>query len=100
MKGKKEYKLTCRDCSKAFIAFSRKALRCPKCKEEHLRIAAHARYVAKGRNKKRTKRKVPAMTISAVIKALEKYNKEHGTRHTYGIFVSLMERGVINVEEN
>jgi hypothetical protein len=39
------------------------------------------------------------MSINDVLRAMKKYNEEHGTYHTYGQFVSLMERGIINVGE-
>ncbi len=102
MKDKKEYKVICIEekCKREFIAFSKKALRCPKCKEEHLRITAHARYVEQRHKKKRRPRKLPPMSINDVVRATARYNKKHNTCISEGLFVSMMERGLIDVGEN
>jgi hypothetical protein len=100
MRVKKEYTVICIEekCGCEFIAFSPKALRCPKCKEEHLRLAAKLKQSKCRKNAKQNKN-LPKMSINDVLKAMKKYNEEHGTYHTYGQFVSLMERGIINVGE-
>lgn len=98
MRVKKEYIVTCIDCGREFIAFSPKALRCPKCKEEHLRLAAKLKQSKRSRNAKQTKN-LPKMSISETLKALKKYNEENGVYLSYGTFVSLMDRGEINVGE-
>ena len=91
MRELKEYEIICLDCGIPFIAHSTQALRCPECKAKHKRAMSRVGY--------RPLSKAAKMSIKEVLKALKKYNQEHGTRYEYGEFVSLMERGVIDVGE-
>lgn len=102
MRLKKEYTLICIEekCGKEFIAHSKNAKRCPACRLERQRLAAQEKYRLYGHRRRTPIFIETKMTIEEVVSALTKYNKEHGTRYTYGIFVSLLERGIIHVGEN
>lgn len=93
MRDRKEYELICIECGIPFIAFSNKALRCPDCKAKHKRVPALG-----GRKNYKRLSKAAKMSIEEVLRTLKKYNRENGTRHSYGQFVSLIERGVIDVD--
>lgn len=100
MRVKKEYIVACIECGYKFVAYSPKALRCPECRERHIREAALLRHKSKTKGKDFRKNKnLPKMSISETLKALKKYNEENGVYLSYGTFVSLMERGEINVGE-
>lgn len=91
MRVRKEHHLNCIDCGHEFIAYSSKGLRCDECRTEHLRRrkAAHqATYRSTNYVKAKAKKTTPHLTIGEVLKAMERYNKTHGTHLSYGKFVS------------
>lgn len=94
MRIRKPVEVICVDCGHTFTAYSRGALRCAECKVEHKRRTA-AVGMASFRNGKKSKPYKVRKTIREVLKELEKYNKKHGTRLSYGQFVQKMEAGEI-----
>ena len=87
-------KLNCIDCGKVFTTKSPKALRCEKCKHEHLLQMAkesHRKQVAKRNYEKRKRAKI---SIRQILREMEEYNKEHNTSLSYGQYVSLIDRGM------
>lgn len=92
MRVKKNYNCICIDCGATFVAHQPKALRCPTCKTEHLRTLRRE-FSRKIRAEERRTinqktRYAPSLPIVETIIACEKYNREHGTRLSYGQFVS------------
>lgn len=92
MRKKTNYNLSCVDCKAPFVAHHPKALRCDKCKAEHLRQKSKE-YIQHTRDNERRKIRavlphLPKLSIRETIVACEKYNREHGTRLSYGQFVS------------
>lgn len=100
-KPRRPIQVQCIDCPTIFTAYSSKALRCEECRAAHLRrnkAAAQARYRSTNYVSAKAKKTTPHLTIGEVLKAMERYNKEHNTHYTYGQFVALMEGGKIIVE--
>ena len=96
-KPSKPVELTCVDCKKTFIAYSRSALRCSECKQDHLRrikVAAQAVYRSPAYINAKGKKKPPKMSLREVLKELESYNKENNTCLSYGEFVTMLDKGV------
>lgn len=94
MKPRQPINKNCIDCGYVFVAYSNKALRCPKCRKEHLRQMKadnQARYRTEEYKTAKAKRKPPKMSMSEVLAAQEKYNKEHKTHISYGKFVQMLE---------
>lgn len=98
-KPRKPVQVQCIDCGCTFTALSRKALRCEKCNILHKQNAWH-------QNKERARVRramkniyVPSMTIAEVVRATAEYNKIHGTLISEGMYVSLMERGLLDAGE-
>lgn len=90
MRIKKERKpihLNCVDCGAVFTAFNSNALRCPKCRAAH-KNQEHKEYQASQRARARSSTIKPNMSVGEVLKAMERYNKAHGTHLSYGKFVS------------
>ena len=97
-KPRRTIKVICQDCGITFDAKARSNLRCENCKKAW---AKQQSKNCKYRNQLKTVKQVkarPNMSIREVVKAMEKYNKIHNTRYTYGRFVALMEGGKIYVE--
>lgn len=93
MRVKKPVQVVCVDCGCEFIAYSRAALRCEKCKEENLRLKKKkSQEKCRGVYKNHKKLK-PKMSIGEVVMELEKYNRENHTHLTYGQYVALKEKG-------
>lgn len=99
-KPRRPIQVQCIDCPTIFTAYSSKALRCEECRKAAKRTMdakSQAKYRQANYNPTRTKAtKVPKMSIREVIVAMERYNKAHKTRYTYGQFVALMEGGKID----
>ena len=102
MQGRVLQEIICVDCGKVVTAYNKTRQRCPECalirrKETHKEWMESTK---KPRQKKPKAVKMkPPMTIGEVIKAMEKYNKEHKTHYTYGQYVSLMEGGRLDGRE-
>lgn len=97
-KEKKPVEVVCVDCGHTFTAFSIRALRCAECKEENLRrvkATKQAKYRSEAYARSKARKNVPSISITEVIKAMEKYNKKHGTRLSYGPYVQKMESGEV-----
>ena len=93
-KEKQPIQLNCMDCGEVFIAYSKKALRCEKCrilskKQRSKDWMQKDRAMSKNKTTKMPLKK----TIREVLRELEIYNKEHKTRLSYGQFVQKMEGG-------
>jgi len=95
MRVKKPVQVVCVDCGCEFIAYSRAALRCEKCKEENLRLKKKkSQEKCRGVYKNHKKLK-PKMSIGEVLTMLKDYNEENSTNLSYGKFVLLLERGLV-----
>lgn len=96
-KPQKPVEVTCKECGVKFIAYSRKALRCPECRRNAIREQnkSYQRQLQQSIKevKKITTKKTyrPPMTINEVVNEMEKYNKVHGTCLSYGQFVLILE---------
>jgi hypothetical protein len=73
----KLFDLKCAECYKVFCNPDENERFCPECK--------------KIRDKKKPKKK-PSKSLYQITKEIEKYNKEHGTRLTYGEYVSSVDK--------
>ncbi len=97
MRVRKPIEKTCIDCGEVFIAYGNKALRCLECRKVKQLKQVKAYQENKRQQKKPQPKKKyiyrPKLTIREVLRALEKYNKEHKTHISYGQFVALMEKG-------
>lgn len=99
-KPRRTIKVICQDCGITFDAKARSNLRCEKCKKawanwQSKNCKYRSRLQAQTLKRGTTR---PKMSIREVVKAIEKHNKIHNTRYTYGKFVALMEGGKIYVE--
>ena len=84
-KEPKPISVECIDCGEVFTAFSRRALRCEKCRElAKKKTSAEWMKDSRSVQPKRKPKTHPKMSIREVLKAMDKYNKEHGTHLTYG----------------
>lgn len=95
-KPRKPIQVICVDCGCEVTAYSTKALRCDECRAAHLRrskAVSQAKYRSTNYIKAKAKKTTPHLTIGEVLKAMERYNKEHGTHLSYGQFVQKMESG-------
>ena len=100
MRVKRELKpieVKCIDCPKVFIAYSKKAKRCPVCRKIKARAQSkkcmeYLREYRKAPSKKETLFR-PKLTIGEVLRELEIYNKANGTHLSYGQFMVLLEKG-------
>ena len=95
-KPRRTIKVICQDCGITFDAKARSNLRCEKCKKAWAKRQSR-NYKDRNRVKLKTKiyRTRPSMSIREVIRAMEKYNREHNTYLSYGQFVQKMEAGKI-----
>ena len=73
----KLFDLKCAECGKVFRSPNEEEKFCPDCK--------------KIKEKKKRKPKSDK-SLWAVLRELEKYNKEHGTKLSYGEYVSLVDK--------
>lgn len=93
----KPIEVICVDCNTSFIAYTKKAKRCEVCrvrrkkeltKEWHKRESKSCRCVESHLKKAKEK---PKKTMKEVLRAMEKYNKEHGTCLSYGQYIQMCE---------
>ena len=78
----KLFDLKCAECSKIFRNPDENERFCPECKK-----------IKEGRKKARQKAKsIKSKSILQITRELEKYNKEHKTRLSYGQYVSLVDK--------
>lgn len=76
----KLFDLKCAECGKFFRNPDENERFCPECKK-----------IKEGRKKPKQKAKsVKSKSILQITRELKKYNKEHGTRLSYGQYVLLM----------
>lgn len=94
MRKKTIYNLICIEehCRAPFTAHHPKALRCDKCKAVHLRQKSKE-YIQHTRDNERKNihailPNTPKLSVREAVIACERYNREHGTRLSYGQFVS------------
>ena len=94
-KPRRTFTKNCIVCGKEMLVKSNAALRCAECQKEHARqYTQNHRDRVKVENERKNRPRI-RMSIREVIKAMEKYNRENHTHHTYGQFVALMESGKI-----
>ena len=78
----KLFDLKCAECGKIFRNPDENERFCPECKK-----------IKEGRKKPKQKAKsVKSKSILQITRELEKYNKEHKTRLSYGQFVSSVDK--------
>ena len=78
----KLFDLKCAECGKIFRNPDENERLCPECKK-----------IKEGRKKQKQKAKsVKSKSIYQITRELEKYNKEHKTRLSYGQYVSLVDK--------
>lgn len=83
-----ERTIYCVDCGKRFKSKARRVIRCPECRLEHKKIINRENY---RRKKGKLYKTEPTKSINEIMRELKAYNKNHGTRRTYGQYVSLVE---------
>ena len=86
--------LTCTSCHKTFLVIDgeRNYKTCKKCRTRN-RIS-YRRYEQNQRIK-RIEADIISNHLNEIVHEIEVYNKEHGTHYTYGKYVALKERGLI-----
>lgn len=78
----KLFDLKCAECHKVFRNPDENERFCPECKK-----------IKEGRKKPKQKAKsVKSKSILQITRELEKYNKEHKTRLSYGQYVALVDK--------
>lgn len=99
-KPRRTIKVKCIDCGKVHEAKAKSNLRCDECRKAWANRQSKNYKDRKWLQTQTVKRGTtrPKMSIREVVKAIEKHNKIHNTRYTYGQFVALMEGGKIYVE--
>lgn len=92
-KPQKPIAVTCIDCGTVFIGYSRKAKRCPECREKRAKeYRKNYNGSLKSNRKMSVKHNIyPKMTLSEVLRELRIYNKENNTNLSYGQFVLILE---------
>ncbi len=103
LRSKELFVKSCKRCEKTFRTDKEGAKVCPVCqekalkeyqkkyREEHKDKAKEHRERYKSLKKEKFHRTVPNTTpIRELTAIIEKYNIQHGTRYTYGQFVSLV----------
>lgn len=89
----KIYLKRCLDCQGVFNAENPRERKCPHCKELTRR---KNKYKAQQQNKKPSNDKTaPSLSIKECEEIVRKYNKEHGTYHSYGQYDLLVRMGII-----
>ena len=81
-------------------------MKCPNCgrvkPDDGFKACVRCRELQKAWRDKRAQRKVskekPMKKIDDTLKALDKYNKEHGTRLSYGNYTAMVRAGRIHSE--
>lgn len=94
-KPRKTIKVKCIDCGKVHEAKAKSNLRCDECRKDWANWQ-NKNYKDRKRLQTQTAKRVktrPKMSIKEVIRAMEKYNREHKTHFSYGQFVQKMESG-------
>ena len=91
MKPRELIEVICIDCGCSFMAKSKAAKRCPECNLKHRKNQKQGYAENFKSTRKVKKKKQKPKSITQVLRELEAYNKEHGTRLTYGQYVERME---------
>lgn len=84
------FEKTCKDCGKVFRTDKERAYICPECKklkkaeDNRKRNAAVRSVKIKPRAENKYERETDA--LFAFVRRVDRYNKEHGTRYSYGQF--------------
>jgi len=92
------YNRVCKHCKKAFKSETRKGYVCKECKKANKRKLDRERQKEQKTPTKERKRKFKTdISLFDMVKIIEAYNRTHGTKYTYGKFVSALERGEIEL---
>lgn len=83
---------TCVECGVTFTTYGYNALRCPECAKKVAREQTKDNQKQWLQSRKAINKKVyrPPTTINEVVNAVDKYNKTHGTRLSYGQYVLMI----------
>ncbi|MBO5019059.1 MAG: hypothetical protein J6D52_00185 [Clostridia bacterium] len=101
MRIKDLFDKTCKDCGKVFKTDRKNAYICPTCKklkkaEVNKRQCAEVRGVKiKPRAENKYERETDALV--AFVRLVDRYNKEHGTRYSYGQFENALHNRKIRI---
>lgn len=105
-----EYIKTCADCGREFRTKSERKKLCDECTVEHKRESNRkaSKQVSETlkkpkaepeENKQRKPLYRDGLSISSFVRLLERYNRQHHTRYTYGQALLHLSSGIIPKEE-
>lgn len=100
MENKTLYTLKCKGCGELFEWTSKNKRVCPTCdeiREERKKERKREKYRSVKLEKAKQKKTSIDFSITELVRIMEKYNREHKTKYTYGQFVELLRCGKINI---
>lgn len=91
------YRHKCK-CGRKFYSESKRAYRCPYCKGENKKANIKRNNEMIKKPIVEAPKPVPVnISLSRMMQLLELYNKNHGTKYSYGQFVSGLHTGKIKI---
>ena len=101
LRTKDLFEKTCKDCGKVFRTDKKGSYICPSCKKFKKAEVDKRRYeeIRGVKIKPRAENKYERETdaLFAFVRKMERYNKENGTRYSYGQFEDMLHRRKIKI---
>lgn len=93
------FEKVCRQCGKVFRTDNERVRLCLSCKEHNKKLDTQRNIKERKKFKIENKKITKSFSLLEITRLLEKYNKEHGTKYTYGQFVKLISLKQIELKE-
>lgn len=97
LRTKDLFERTCKDCGKVFRTDKKNGQFCPSCKKKRRQKSQKEYRSGLKSTKPKPERKYVRETdaLFAFVRKVDRYNAEHGTRHSYGQFENAVHNGKI-----